>query len=128
MLFHFSLSFFYDAISILDHVATNYGMVDELERKGNFHGMMEVLSRHLPGWTEKNHEVLGQNSQCGTKIRTKHLPSTNLDNYHYAKLLRNTVFGISIFTLLNTVCMRCERVSASVHSKASVMVLLSQIW
>jgi hypothetical protein len=61
-------------------------MNDELERIWTEADVtyFRVLSRNSPGGTKETVDKL-QDSRCPSKIRTKHLPDTNLDCYRYAR-------------------------------------------
>jgi len=32
--------------------------------EGSDHGLIKILFKHLPGGTEENHQVLGEDSRC----------------------------------------------------------------
>jgi hypothetical protein len=53
--------------------------VQDLEGSG--HGLTEVLSQHLPGWTEEKRENLSQDILAA--IQTEDLPNTSLKHEEY---------------------------------------------
>jgi hypothetical protein len=57
-------------------------MNNELERifEESCHGLIEVLSWHLPGGTEENHGKPVMTAGVVAKILTKHLPHTSLQH------------------------------------------------
>jgi hypothetical protein len=60
-------------------------MTDEL--KGSGRGLIEIISRHLPGEESENHRKLSRGSQYTAKIRTEHLSNQTLELYNCASPL-----------------------------------------
>jgi hypothetical protein len=55
---------------------------------GSGHDLLEVFSRHLPGWTkEKPRKILVITAGVPIEIRTQYLPNTWPEHYHYTNLL-----------------------------------------
>jgi hypothetical protein len=46
--------------------------------EGRGRNLIEILSRHLPVWTEKNHEISVRIAGMPADIRTEHLRNTML--------------------------------------------------
>jgi hypothetical protein len=50
--------------------------------RGTGSGIIVVLSMHLPGGTDKNHEIPLRIFGVPAEIGTEHLPNTSLKRYH----------------------------------------------
>jgi hypothetical protein len=72
----------------LDYIASyEWQMSDNLQGKG--HGLMRILSQHLPGRTEENREnPLVTTADSSTEILTEHLPNTSRKRYCNETLLK----------------------------------------
>jgi hypothetical protein len=55
--------------------------------KGSCHGLMKVLSWHLPGWTKENNKILTENNKLLCKDSSEGLQNTHLKHYSYMNLL-----------------------------------------
>jgi hypothetical protein len=55
---------------------------EDLENSGR--GLIEVLSRHLPGGTEDRDENPVRRGYVLGEIQIEHPPNTYLEHYHYA--------------------------------------------
>jgi hypothetical protein len=56
--------------------------------KGSGHGIIEILSKSLPGGTQKSHENL-QDTCFLTDILSRHLLNTSLEHYCWCNLFGN---------------------------------------
>jgi hypothetical protein len=60
--------------------------------KGSDSSLTEVVTWHLPGETEKNHEKISvRTAGAPAENRTEHLSNTNLDSYRYGNHLGKTL-------------------------------------
>jgi hypothetical protein len=85
---------------------------------GSSRGLIQIISRCLPGWAEKNHE----NSISGipVEIRTEYLRNMSLERHRYTNLPGVPVV-LSSFVDFLTHAGICEIITASLPSKSFPM-------
>lgn len=64
--------------------------------EGSNPGLIEVLSRHLPGVTEENYEKSVRIATVPAEIWTEHITNTNVERYRYANPLGEFHHKVSI--------------------------------
>jgi hypothetical protein len=78
-------SFCYLSLSELFNDAFSIEITDELRELEGFVKnscvLIEALFHHLPGGNEENHETSVRTAHVPAKIRTEHLPNTDLERY-----------------------------------------------
>jgi hypothetical protein len=62
------------------------------DSKGVGRGLIEVLSRYLPGVTEETQESNGQITDVPAEIRKENVPNTTLKSYRNANPFGGTCF------------------------------------
>jgi hypothetical protein len=78
--------------------------------EGIDHGLIEVLSWHLPGGTEENYENSVRIADVTSKVQTEQLPSPNLEPFYHSSLHS---FRVLVSLMMNA---------------AQMMILMASSW
>jgi hypothetical protein len=65
--------------------------------EGSGHGLIEVLSRHFPGGTDKSHENTTRISSDPAEIRTEHFLNTSRERYLLTALVDDNIKRVYIY-------------------------------